>query len=93
MTVVDVSGVVLSAIYGLRSVAYVFFGPPTEAVTRVTNAHPPVDLRWSEKLPALILLVALLVVGFWPKSLSTPLNSTLNAAFSGLDAPRLAAGK
>jgi NADH-quinone oxidoreductase subunit M len=93
MTVVAVSGVVLSAIYGLRSVAYVFFGPPTEAVTRVTTAHPPADLRWSEKLPALILLAALLVVGFWPKSLSTPLNSTLAAAFAGLDAPRLAAGK
>lgn len=93
MTVVAVAGVVLSAIYGLRSAAAVFFGPPTEAVSKVTTAHPPADLRWSEKLPALILLAALLFVGFWPKSLSTPLNSTLAAAFQGLDAPRLTAGK
>ena len=65
----------------------------TDAVSRVTTAHPPVDLSWKERLPALILLAALLFVGFWPKSLSTPLNSTLTAAFPALDAPRLAAGK
>jgi NADH-quinone oxidoreductase subunit M len=93
MTAVAIAGVVISAVYGLRSVANVFFGPPTDAISRVTTAHPPADLSWSERLPALILLLALLFVGFWPKSLSTPLNSTLTAAFPALDAPRLAAGK
>jgi NADH-quinone oxidoreductase subunit M len=93
MTAVAVAGVVISAVYGLRSAASVFFGPSTEELDRVTAAHPPADLRWSEKFPALILLVALLFVGFWPQSLSAPLHSTLTAAFRQLDAPHLAASR
>jgi NADH-quinone oxidoreductase subunit M len=47
----------------------------------VTTAHPPSDLRWSEKIPAIILLAALLFIGFWPKSISTPLNAALHPAW------------
>jgi len=81
-TVLAVSGVVISAVYGLRAAARIFFGPPTAALARVTAQHPPVDLRWGEKLPALLLLAALLFLGFWPKSLSTPLNATLQAVYA-----------
>jgi NADH-quinone oxidoreductase subunit M len=81
--------VVISAIYGLRAAARVFFGPPTEAFSIVAAAHPPADLRWNEKLPALILLTALLFIGFWPQSLSVPLNVTLAAVY----APPAAAAK
>ena len=35
------------------------------------------DLRWNEKIPALLLLAALLFVGFWPKSITTALNAEL----------------
>jgi len=76
---VAVAGVVISAIYGLRAAAKVFFGQETEALAQVTSALPPTDLRWSERLPALILLAALFFIGFWPKSITTPLNDTLNA--------------
>jgi NADH-quinone oxidoreductase subunit M len=93
MTAAAVAGVVISAIYGLRSVAAVFFGPSTEALNKVVAAHPVSDLTWREKVPALLLLAVLLFVGFWPKSLSTPLNSTLVASFHQLDAPRLASGR
>jgi NADH-quinone oxidoreductase subunit M len=65
----------------------VFFGPPSAALAQVTAAHPPADLRWSEKLPALILLAALLFVGFWPKSLSTPLHATLTAVYAPAATP------
>lgn len=81
LTVLAVSGVIISAIYGLRAAARVFFGQPTEAFAKVIAAKPPVDLRWSEKIPALILIVALLFIGFWPKSLSTPLNAALDAVY------------
>lgn len=81
LTAFAVTGIVISAVYGLRSAARVFFGPPTEELARVTAAHPPADLRWSEKLPAIILLAALLFIGFWPKSLSTPLNAALHPAW------------
>jgi len=81
-TVLAVAGVVISAVYGLRAAARVFFGPPTAAFAKVAAEHPPADLRWSEKVPALILLAALLFIGFWPKSLSTPLNATLTAVYA-----------
>jgi NADH-quinone oxidoreductase subunit M len=64
----------------LMMAARVFFGPPTDAFTKVAAVHPPTDLRWSEKIPALVLLAALLFVGFWPKSLSEPINAALTPA-------------
>jgi NADH-quinone oxidoreductase subunit M len=77
MTAAAVTGIVISAVYGLRAVARVFFGPSTPELARIAAGQPPVDLRWSERLPALILLTALLAIGFWPRSLSNPLNQVL----------------
>jgi NADH-quinone oxidoreductase subunit M len=77
ITALAVTGIIISAIYGLRAAANVFFGTPTAALANVTTQHPPVDLRWSEKVPALILLAVLFFVGFWPKSLTTPINAAL----------------
>jgi len=77
ITALAVAGVVISAIYGLRSAARVFFGPATEDFARVAAKHPPSDLTWAEKIPALVLLATLLFIGFWPKSISTPLNAAL----------------
>jgi len=75
-----VAGVIISAIYGLRALARIFYGPVSPALAAVGKENPPSDLGWSERLPALILLAVLLFVGFWPRSLSNPVNSTLMAA-------------
>jgi NADH-quinone oxidoreductase subunit M len=80
-TALAVAGIIISAIYGLRAAARVFFGPPTESLVRVGAEHPPSDLRWGEKIPALILLTALLFIGFWPKSISEPVNNALPPAW------------
>ncbi|HVT73354.1 MAG TPA: NADH-quinone oxidoreductase subunit M [Lacunisphaera sp.] len=77
ITAVAVAGVVISAIYGLRAAARVFFGPPTEQLQRVTAENPPADLAWSERLPALLLLAALLLFGFFPRLLSHTVNQAL----------------
>lgn len=79
ITALAVAGVVISAIYGLRAAAAVFFGPATARMSEVAARHPPVDLRWSERLPALVLLVALLFLGLWPKAISEPLHAALPA--------------
>jgi len=79
ITAVAVAGVVISAVYGLRAAAKVFFGQPTEPFQRVAAEHPPVDLTWSERLPALILLAALLFIGFWPRALTDLVNHALTA--------------
>ena len=82
ITALAVAGVVISAVYGLRSAARVFFGPPTAELAKVTAAHFPADLTWKERFPALILLAALLFIGFWPKSLTTPINAALTPQIS-----------
>lgn len=79
LTAVAVAGVVISAIYGLRAAARVFFGPASEQLRRVTAQHPPADLDWREKLPALLLLAALLFFGFYPKAVSQPVDQALAA--------------
>jgi NADH-quinone oxidoreductase subunit M len=78
ITAAAIAGVVISAIYGLRAAARVFFGPPSEQLNTVMAQHPPADLAWNERIPALVLLVALLVLGFWPKTLSTAANAALS---------------
>jgi len=75
--VAAVAGVIISAIYGLRALANVFFGPPSERFAEVAAKHPPTDLSWAERLPALVLLAALLGIGFWPKSISTAIDRGL----------------
>jgi NADH-quinone oxidoreductase subunit M len=77
LTACAVGGVIISAIYGLRAVGRVFFGPATERFAEVAAKHPPTDLRWAERIPALVLLLALLLIGFWPKSISEPINTAL----------------
>ncbi|WP_082780764.1 complex I subunit 4 family protein [Cephaloticoccus primus] len=81
-TVVAVAGIILSAIYGLRAAARVFFGSPTAEFARVAEAQAPADLRWAERVPALLLLAALLFIGFWPKSISEPVNQALSGSWA-----------
>jgi NADH-quinone oxidoreductase subunit M len=80
ITAVAIAGIIISAIYGLRAAARVFFGPASEKFEQVAAKHPPVDLSWGEKVPALILIAALLFFGFYPRALSTPVNEALTAA-------------
>lgn len=67
-------GILISAVYGLRAVASVFFG----------DVKGPVaggDIRGSEKLPAVLLLAFLLLIGIWPKLLSEPVNQSVTQIF------------
>ena len=77
LTVIALTGTVISAVYGLRAAARVFFGPQTEAFARFSASKPTTDIAWSERLPALILIAALLFVGVWPKSFSTGIDHAL----------------
>jgi NADH-quinone oxidoreductase subunit M len=86
IAVAAVTGVIISAVYGLRAAARVFFGPPTEAFAKIVEEHPPTDLRWSERIPALWLLAVLLFIGFWPRSVSTPLDDTLRSVYAPIAA-------
>ena len=82
LTVISIAGVVISAIYGLRAAARVFFGPQTEAFDKVLAEKPASDLSWAEKVPALLLLLGLLVLGFWPKSFTPAINDAVTEVYS-----------
>ncbi len=85
LTVIAIAGVVISAIYGLRAAAKVFFGPPTEAFAKVLQEQPATDLTWSERLPALLLLVALLAFGFWPKLMTDSINESVAEIYPAVE--------
>jgi NADH-quinone oxidoreductase subunit M len=86
MTAVAVAGVIISAVYGLRAAARVFFGQPSEQLQRVLAKHPALDLDWWERLPALILLATLLFFGFYPRALSLPVNQALSEPVAAANA-------
>ena len=73
-------GIILSAVYGLRAVAKIFLGRPTEPF-RTTIDGEIKDLFWGERLPALVLIIALLGVGLWPRSLTDAANASLEANY------------
>lgn len=77
LATIAVAGVIISAVYGLRASSRIFFGTATHRMAEVVAKNDPTDLRWSEKLPALILLVALMFIGFWPRTISDPINEAL----------------
>ena len=76
-----VGGIVMSAIYGLRAVARIFFGEPSEEFEKVAAESTVEDLHMNERIPAILLLMALVVVGFWPKAISQSLNEAVNAVY------------
>lgn len=70
------TGLVISAIYGLRAFANIFMGKPSEKLSLKIRSIE--DLNWKEKLPAIILIVALVFVGFCPNSITESLNTNLS---------------
>jgi len=77
MVVPAVLGVVISAIYGLRAMGSVFYGPETETFTKHQEENPVTDLSWRERLPSLVLLITLVALGAWPRAISTHVNEAL----------------
>lgn len=70
-----VLGIIISAIYGLRAVASIFFGEPTAAFAERQQTQPVPDITVAEKAPVLLLLGALLLVGLWPRTISDSIEA------------------
>lgn len=68
-------GILISAIYGLRAVSAVFFG-------EVKGELNGGDIKASEKWPAVLLILALLLIGLWPKLLSDPVNTDVEQLYA-----------
>lgn len=72
-------GIVISAVYGLRSIAWVFFGEPTEALKERLREQAAFDIRPGERMAGSLLLAALLIVGVFPRVFTDYLNEDLEA--------------
>lgn len=71
-------GVVISAVYMLRAYRTVFMGPKPDKLTT------PADLTWATRIPLLLLLVALIAVGFAPDLLNQFIRPAVNALLLGV---------
>ena len=76
------SGVVSSTIFGLRAISKIFFGKPSDALAKRDKGNTVTDLRASERIPALVLLITLLWIGIWPRTISDPINTEVGRKFS-----------
>lgn len=77
-----VLSIVISAIYGLRAVAKVFYGKNSGGALSDEEFEKVRDITPAERIPALILFAALVVVGFVPSVITKNLNATLTQDFA-----------
>lgn len=70
-------GIIISAVYGLRAVANIFYGTPHKTLAARLEEETIVDLRGFERFSALILIGALLITGIFPRLLSDNANREL----------------
>ena len=74
-------GIIISAVYGLRSVGLIVFGqPPKHNLCLGNNSNN--DMNLSEKTSALILILSLLLVGIFPKVFSDRSNESLEQFYN-----------
>ncbi|SDW41940.1 NADH-quinone oxidoreductase subunit M [Marininema mesophilum] len=64
-------GLVLAAVYTLRAVLTVGFGPTDTRWRELTDA------RWTETIPMLTMVGVILLIGVWPAVLGDPIQTTL----------------
>ncbi|MBO5255284.1 MAG: NADH-quinone oxidoreductase subunit M [Opitutales bacterium] len=62
------TGIIISAIYGLRAVARVFMGEPSDELKSEISSIS--DISKIERIAAIALVVALVFVGVYPKSIT-----------------------
>lgn len=81
--VLALTGVVISAVYGLRAVSAVMFGEQSEALKSVLKEHPVTDVTWIERMPAIILLFSLLLFGLFPALTGNSISRTVDTHILG----------
>jgi len=74
-TIIALWGVVISAVYMLRAYQSLFYGEKLE------KAAAPADMSWACRIPVLLLLVTLLLVGFVPEILNQFIRPAVEGIF------------
>ena len=74
-------GIIISAIFGLRAVARIFYGKQSDELSEYAKDSPIVDLSVTEMIPAGVLVSALLFLGLWPKGISERVNHEIHLRY------------
>ena len=77
MTFVAIFGIVISAVYGLRAMAWIFMGKPRDSFKDQYNSEDMTDISIAERVPAVLLIATLVIIGFWPRPMSDFINDEL----------------
>jgi NADH-quinone oxidoreductase subunit M len=72
ITIISTAGIILTAVYVLRGVLKVTFGPPQERFADIRDA------RLIEAIPMITLVAFILLLGIFPGVLSQPLQATVS---------------
>ena len=78
-------GIIISAIFGLRAVANIFFGEPSDDMKKTWKDHPVKDLSLREIFPAALILVPLLLLGLWPRETSIRVDREINSRYQAFN--------
>lgn len=73
------TGILISAIYGLRAVSRVFFGEPSKRLAEHWEKDAPKDLDTWERVPVFLLLAFMLLIGMKPLLVSDGINAHTKA--------------
>ncbi len=79
LTIFAILGIVLTAIYMLKAIRLGFQGPLNPAWTNLKDAH-----SLSEKLPYVLLLAVLILVGCWPSLILNHINTSTKPIIESL---------
>ncbi|MBT3667343.1 MAG: NADH-quinone oxidoreductase subunit M [Opitutae bacterium] len=77
-------GIIISAIFGLRAVAKIFYGASSGDLLEYEKKNPISDLSFSEILPAGLIMCALLFLGLWPRGISDRIDQEISSRYSQL---------
>lgn len=76
-----VLSIVISAVYGLRAVAKIFYGKNTGEALSAEQFEKVRDITPAERVPALVLFAALVAVGFVPSLITKNIDAVLQSDF------------
>ena len=74
-------GIILSAVFGLRAVAKIFYGKSSNSLIEHQKEHTICDLSLSEIFPVAVILSALLFLGLWPRGISDRIDDEIYSRY------------
>ena len=78
-------GIIISAIFGLRAMARIFFGDQTDELKAHTKENKINDLSLGEIVPASLILLPLLFLGLWPRGISQGIDTNISDRYELLE--------